>query len=77
MLVSNQDGLGTPSFPEAQFREPQEFLRALLESQGIRFDAEFFCPHRADDGCDCRKPKTGLLRDYLARRADRSRRAAT
>ncbi len=68
VLVSNQDGLGTPSFPEAQFREPQEFLRSLLESQGIRFDAEFFCPHRAEDGCECRKPQTGLLRDYLARR---------
>jgi imidazoleglycerol-phosphate dehydratase / histidinol-phosphatase len=65
VLVSNQDGLGTPSFPERSFREPQEYLRALLESQGVRFDAEFFCPHRAEDGCDCRKPRTGLLRDYL------------
>jgi len=68
VLVSNQDGLGTDSFPEESFRAPQEFLRALLESQGIRFDAEFFCPHRAGDGCECRKPRTGLLRDYLAGR---------
>ena len=73
VLVSNQDGLGTPSFPEASFREPQDFLRALLESQGIRFDAEFFCPHHAADGCDCRKPRIGLLRDFLAERPiDRS-----
>ena len=71
VLVSNQDGLGTPSFP-ASFREPQEFLRALLESQGIRFDAEFFC-HHAADGCDCRKPRIGLLRNFLAERSiDRS-----
>jgi imidazoleglycerol-phosphate dehydratase/histidinol-phosphatase len=69
VLVSNQEGLGTPSFPEASFREPQDFLRALLESQGIGFDAEFFCPHHAADGCDCRKPGVGLLRNFLAERS--------
>ena len=66
VLVSNQDGLGTASFPAAAFREPQDFLRSLLESQGIRFDAEFFCPHFERDGCECRKPKTALLTEYLA-----------
>jgi imidazoleglycerol-phosphate dehydratase/histidinol-phosphatase len=66
VLVSNQDGLGTPSFPAAAFREPQDFLRELLESQGIRFDAEFFCPHFERDACECRKPKTGALTKYLA-----------
>jgi imidazoleglycerol-phosphate dehydratase/histidinol-phosphatase len=69
VLVSNQEGLGTPAFPEASFREPQDYLRELLASQGIRFDAEFFCPHGADDGCACRKPRTGLLRGFLAARA--------
>jgi len=66
VLVSNQDGLGTESFPEPSFREPQEFLRHLLESQGIRFEAEFFCPHFPRDNCECRKPKTGLLTEFLA-----------
>jgi imidazoleglycerol-phosphate dehydratase/histidinol-phosphatase len=65
VLVSNQDGLGTASFPEPTFREPQDFLRTLLASQGIAFDAEFFCPHFPSDGCDCRKPRTGLLTDFL------------
>jgi imidazoleglycerol-phosphate dehydratase/histidinol-phosphatase len=65
VLVSNQDGLGTASFPEPTFREPQDFLRTLLASQGIAFDAEFFCPHFPADGCDCRKPRTGLLTDFL------------
>jgi len=67
VLVSNQDGLGTPSFPEASFRAPQDYLRELLSSQGIDFDAEFFCRHFARDACECRKPKTGLLTEYLAR----------
>jgi len=65
VLVSNQDGLGTPSFPEPSFREPQDFLRDLLASQGIEFDAEFFCPHFPADACECRKPQTGLLTQFL------------
>jgi len=69
VLVSNQDGLGTASFPEPSFQGPQDFLRELLASQGICFDAEYFCPHLPGDGCDCRKPRTGLLTGYLASRA--------
>lgn len=65
VLVSNQDGLGTASFPEPFFREPHDFLRELLASQGIEFDAEFICPHLPADGCPCRKPRTGLLDEYL------------
>lgn len=65
VMVSNQDGLGTASFPEASFREPHEFLRELLRSQGITFEAEFICPHFEHDACACRKPGTALLDQYL------------
>lgn len=65
VMVTNQDGLGTASFPEPAFREPHEFLRDLLASQGIRFAAEFICPHFPTEGCACRKPKTGLVDEYL------------
>lgn len=66
VIVSNQDGLGTDSFPEEQFRVPHEHMLALFESQGITFDAVFICPHLPDDQCECRKPRTGLLTRYLA-----------
>lgn len=65
VMVSNQDGLGTQSFPEPTFTEPHEFLGELLRSQGVEFEREFICPHFASDECHCRKPKTGLLDAYL------------
>jgi imidazoleglycerol-phosphate dehydratase/histidinol-phosphatase len=64
-MITNQDGLGTPSFPRAAFEEPHNFMLAALESQGIAFEAVFICPHFAADGCECRKPKIGLVRDYI------------
>jgi imidazoleglycerol-phosphate dehydratase/histidinol-phosphatase len=74
VLVSNQDGLGTDTFPAAAFHATQDFIRELFASQGIEFDAEFFCPHRPADACACRKPRTGLLDDYLrANPIDRAR----
>ncbi len=65
VMVTNQDGLGTPSFRESEFRPLQDLLINLLASQGIAFEAVRICPHTAADRCDCRKPKPGLLLDYL------------
>lgn len=70
VIVSNQDGRGTASFPEENFLKPQNFLRELFNSQGIHFAAEFFCPHFARDNCECRKPKIGLLTEYLKQPID-------
>jgi imidazoleglycerol-phosphate dehydratase/histidinol-phosphatase len=68
VMVTNQDGLGTDSYPERDFRLVQRFILELLSSQGVTFDEVFVCPHLARDNCECRKPKIGLLRDWLAAR---------
>ncbi|HWM29823.1 MAG TPA: bifunctional histidinol-phosphatase/imidazoleglycerol-phosphate dehydratase HisB [Woeseiaceae bacterium] len=66
VMVSNQDGLGSDAFPEESFERCHQHVLALFRSQGITFDRIFICPHRAEDGCGCRKPATGLLTRYLA-----------
>ena len=59
VMVTNQDGLGTASFPRASFQSAQQFVLDAFESQGIRFEAVLVCPHLATDGCECRKPRDG------------------
>ena len=66
VVVSNQDGLGTPEFPRERFAEVDSVVRRVFASQGIEFAEVLFCPHEAAERCDCRKPAIGLVRKYLA-----------
>ena len=66
VMVSNQDGLGTASFPEADFRGPHELLLRMLASQGIRFREVLIDRSFPHEGLETRKPGTGLVRGWLA-----------
>jgi imidazoleglycerol-phosphate dehydratase/histidinol-phosphatase len=65
VIVSNQDGLGTPAHPAARFEQAHRFILDAFASQGVRFEKVFICPHLPAADCECRKPRTGLLRDFL------------
>ncbi|RAJ02651.1 imidazoleglycerol-phosphate dehydratase [Chitinophaga skermanii] len=64
-IVTNQDGLGTASFPEDTFWPAQNFVMKALENEGIKFDEVFIDRTFAKDNMPTRKPNTGLLTKYL------------
>ena len=66
VMVTNQDGLGTESFPEADFNGPHGLLLRLLASQGILFREVLIDRSFEHEGRDTRKPGIGLARHYLA-----------
>ena len=66
VMVSNQDGLGTASFPEPDFAGPHGLLLRILASQGIRFREVLIDRSFPHEGLDTRKPGIGLMRHYLA-----------
>jgi imidazoleglycerol-phosphate dehydratase / histidinol-phosphatase len=65
VMVSNQDCLGSARYPRKTFDLVQGKLLRLLKGEGIVFEKVFICPHDRQDNCKCRKPKLGLLKNYL------------
>src|ERR1700759_3881394 len=65
VMVTNQDGLGTASFPEDTFWPVQDFVVKTFENEGVKFTK--FCIDRtfAKDNAPTRKPRTGLLTEFF------------
>ena len=65
VMVSNQDGLGTDSFPEDTFWPVHNFILQTLKGEGVEFDEILIDPHFPEDHAPTRKPNTGLVEKYM------------
>ena len=66
VMVSNQDGLGTPAFPEEDFLPVHNFILQTLAGEGITFDDQLIDRHFPEDNSPYRKPGTGMLeKEYI------------
>ena len=61
-IVSNQSGIGRGLFSIQTLAQMHRNLAAAAAAAGGRIDGFFFCPHRPEKGCTCRKPRAGLIR---------------
>jgi D-glycero-D-manno-heptose 1,7-bisphosphate phosphatase len=62
VIATNQAGLARGLFDMATLNAIHARMNRELATFGGRIDAVFFCPHKPEDGCTCRKPLPGLLR---------------
>jgi D-glycero-D-manno-heptose 1,7-bisphosphate phosphatase len=63
VVATNQSGIGRGLFDMATLNAIHEKMHKALALAGGRLDALFYCPHTADSGCECRKPRPGMLRE--------------
>ncbi|MBR3659178.1 MAG: bifunctional histidinol-phosphatase/imidazoleglycerol-phosphate dehydratase HisB [Bacteroidaceae bacterium] len=65
VMASNQDGLGTPSYPEKDFYPTHNFILNTLKGEGVSFDDILIDPHFPEDNAPTRKPGTGMFGKYM------------
>lgn len=67
IVASNQSGIARGLFNIVTLNAIHRKLHESAQLVGAHIDAIFFCPHAADDNCDCRKPKPGMLQEIAKR----------
>ena len=67
VVASNQSGVARHLFSLDTLAAIHGRMKREVEAAGGKIDAIFFCPHGPKEGCDCRKPKPGLLKQIAAR----------
>ncbi len=67
VVATNQSGVGRGLFDMATLNAIHDKMHRSVMHAGGRIDAIFFCPHAADSGCNCRKPKSGMIEEIAER----------
>ncbi|HET6183509.1 MAG TPA: HAD family hydrolase [Acetobacteraceae bacterium] len=65
-VVTNQSGISRGLYSEAEFLALMDWVRGEVARAGGAIDDMRYCPHGPEAGCDCRKPKPGMLRSLIA-----------
>ncbi len=65
-VISNQSGIGRGLFDITALEQIHAKMVAGVEAAGGRLAGIYYCPHRPNDHCSCRKPKVGLIRELAA-----------
>jgi len=60
LVLTNQSGIGRGYFDVDMLAKVHGRMKELLAAQGVELDGIYYCPHTPEQGCDCRKPATGL-----------------
>ena len=67
VVASNQSGIGRGFLDMGALNAINDKMYRVLAQVGGRIDALFYCPHAAEENCDCRKPKPGMFIDIAQR----------
>ncbi len=67
VVATNQSGIARGLFDLDMLARIHDTMHRRVAEAGGQIDAVFFCPHGPEDGCDCRKPKPGMLHDIASR----------
>ncbi len=65
-IITNQSGIGKDYYSIEDFWKFNNHLTSVLKKKGITIEKTYFCPHKKEDNCDCRKPKTKFIKEILS-----------
>jgi D-glycero-D-manno-heptose 1,7-bisphosphate phosphatase len=61
IIITNQSGINRGYFTDQEFHVFHNELLRILKERGVEVDKTYYCPHRPDENCRCRKPKLGMI----------------
>lgn len=65
IIITNQSGIGRGYFSLDQYRDFEKYMLKQMNESGVSIDRVYFCPHKPQDHCDCRKPNIALYENAV------------
>ena len=65
IVVTNQSGIARGYYKKDDFLKLTSWMVGEFKKKGIRIEKVYYCPHKPDEGCECRKPKSGMFKEAI------------